>query len=120
MAAATITQLVRVVQQADKMAALEDYLRGVLEKQRGQSGADGAAGAPRAMVFCSTKSACDMLAYKINTWVPGCGGAHGSWHRARFGVRVRMCSVGMPTCVGKKSTAAAYLPGKNCRKCGVI
>ncbi len=74
-AAATITQRVRVVQQADKKAALEDYLRGVLEQQRGQGGADGAAGAPRAMVFCSTKSACDMLAYNINTWVAGCGGA---------------------------------------------
>ncbi|EFJ52560.1 hypothetical protein VOLCADRAFT_103050 [Volvox carteri f. nagariensis] len=82
-AAATITQRVQVVDGADKLDALEAYLREQFAKGDEQSdgeeseaggGGQGRGGegrrVRRAIVFCETKAGCDHLTHNINNTMP--------------------------------------------------
>ncbi|GLC38197.1 hypothetical protein PLESTB_001088900 [Pleodorina starrii] len=90
-AATTITQRVAVVDGADKLDALEAYLKEQLqgpeegegeeeeegwERSEGRRGGGGRGGgewqrrARRAIVFCETKAGCDHLTHNINSTMP--------------------------------------------------
>ncbi|KXZ46737.1 hypothetical protein GPECTOR_41g702 [Gonium pectorale] len=81
-AARTITQRVRVLEGGAKMEALEAYLREMLlgeaggrgegaeEERAARGGRGGAVEGRRAIVFCKTKSGCDILAQRINDTMP--------------------------------------------------